>query len=63
MACFLSTRVSIVCVAARPSEAWGAGPAGPTQVPRGPRGLAGPFHQVARVHAGPRILEEARERV
>ena len=26
-------------------------------VGRGPRGLAGPFHQVARVHAGPRILE------
>ena len=40
-----------------------AGPAGPTQVPRGPRGLAGPFHQVARAHAGPRILEETRERV
>ena len=39
-----------------------AGSAGSTQVPRGPRGLAGPFHQVARVHAGPRILEEARER-
>ena len=62
MACFLSTRVSIVCVAARPSEAWGAGPAPVPRVP-GPRGLAGPFHQVARVHADPRILEEARERV
>ena len=34
-----------------------AGPAGPTQVPRGPRGLAGPFHQLARVHAGPRRSE------
>ena len=30
---------------------------------RGSRGLAGPFRQVARVHAGPRILEEASERI
>ena len=59
---------SIVCVAARPSQAWGhAGPAQFPRVPRrsrGPRGLAGPFHQeamwpncVARVHAGPRRSE------
>ena len=48
---------SIVCVAARPSEAV-------RHRSRGPRGLAGPFHQeamwpncVARVHAGRRRSE------
>ena len=63
---------NIVCVAARPSQAWGH--AGPAQLPRipyrsrGPRGLAAP-HSI-RKRCGPivwrgstRVLEETRERV
>ena len=56
-------RTTQLCMASpRPSEGSSADSA---QVPRvpGPRGLAGPFHQMARIHAGPRIVEEARERV
>ena len=73
---FAGSRGSIVCVAARPSRGSCTGPAGPTRVPRAPRGLAlrcglhTALGESIRKRCGPiawrgstQVLEEVRERV